>query len=301
MIEKNERNEKIEQHMYSRVRAGVFRTSAGYDTIAASRGLSAEFIKNQIHPHCVYPQGANGEAVVSIAHFPCGRMLLGQAVFVPKDFTGLRSTFFLHNYILPAKIVDAVLCDIENILRNVKFLTCEPQGGFESLNELPMGGENSLDNEQINKIAAFFIKSPFYIRHKRAITTYSIEDMKTCPDSFLKRVINLPPSAFFNEMLFFETRLTKPQDMQELYKAEAAWFEANLEKLTKADLVKIPAEYIARGKQRDNPEIFTILGILKTIAGKSAPYDLRYIIGSYALSDKAKARLLRHLHILGDL
>lgn len=113
----------IQQHFYTRERRGLYKPSAGYDTIAKSRGLTDDFVKGKIHPYCVFSGGVSGVSeAITLAHFPCGRMLFGQAVFVPADFTGQRAAFFMHNFVLEAAAVGAALADMEKLL-NTRFET----------------------------------------------------------------------------------------------------------------------------------------------------------------------------------
>ncbi|MEO2207642.1 hypothetical protein ABGV42_28435 [Paenibacillus pabuli] len=101
----------IEQQMYTRERRGVFRTTEGFDTVAASPGLDPSFIKKILHPYCVYdaPAELSGRSEKDQAKFPpsihlihleSGETILGQNVYQSADFTGLRSAFFAHNYVL---------------------------------------------------------------------------------------------------------------------------------------------------------------------------------------------------------
>ncbi|MGF9699676.1 hypothetical protein [Paenibacillus sp. MABNR03] len=101
----------IEQQMYTRERRGVFRTTEGFDTVAASPGLDPSFIKKVLHPYCVYdaPAELTGRSEKDEAKFPSsihlihlesGETILGQNVYQSADFTGLRSAFFAHNYVL---------------------------------------------------------------------------------------------------------------------------------------------------------------------------------------------------------
>ena len=101
----------IEQQYYTRERGGLFSERDGYDTIAKSSGLKLDFIKKHLHPFCSYDLPSelqkNGETDETKypAHFivvpvPTGEMIVGQAVYKNKDFTGLRSAFFMHNYVL---------------------------------------------------------------------------------------------------------------------------------------------------------------------------------------------------------
>ncbi|WP_339305209.1 hypothetical protein [Paenibacillus sp. FSL R5-0519] len=101
----------IEQQLYTRERRGVFRTTEGFDTIAASPGLDPSFIKKVLHPYCVYdaPAELTGRsekdetkfpASIHLLHLESGETILGQNVYQSADFTGLRSAFFAHNYVL---------------------------------------------------------------------------------------------------------------------------------------------------------------------------------------------------------
>lgn len=82
--------------------------------MARSPGLTDAFIKEKIHPYCTYSSPA--PRVQTVVHYPCGRMLLGQAAYVPEDFTGRRSTFFSHNYVIPPAIAGLLLEDMAGLL-----------------------------------------------------------------------------------------------------------------------------------------------------------------------------------------
>lgn len=139
---------KIEQHIYTRERKGMFRQSPGYDTIAASAGLSHAFIKEHLHPYCTYsaPAALKNTAAtdyppaITVVNYICGRMLLSRAVYVPVDFTGQRSTFFVHNYVLPPRAAANALADMGSVLRNTKFLDAYDIANgskLDSLDDLP--------------------------------------------------------------------------------------------------------------------------------------------------------------------
>ncbi|MFD0958440.1 GAP1-N2 domain-containing protein [Paenibacillus chungangensis] len=102
----------IQQQMYTRERRGIFRSTEGYDTIAKSDGLDSIFVKKVLHPLCVYDapaalatDGVKEESAypesLHLLHLDGGTVVLGRSVYKGADFTGLRSTFFTHNYILP--------------------------------------------------------------------------------------------------------------------------------------------------------------------------------------------------------
>ncbi|MFD0586531.1 hypothetical protein ACFQZE_00850 [Paenibacillus sp. GCM10027627] len=102
----------IQQQMYTREKRGIFRSTEGYDTIAVSGGLDSAFVKKVLHPLCVYDAPAelasqgekDNEAypdALHLLHLEQGGTVLGRSVYQSADFTGLRSTFFTHHYILP--------------------------------------------------------------------------------------------------------------------------------------------------------------------------------------------------------
>jgi len=144
----NTSNLVIEQQMYTRARRTMFLQSEGYGTVACSAGLSETFIKENVHPYCVYPTSpalqnyAVCPPAITVAHYPCGKMLLGQAVYVKADFTGQRSAFFAHNYILPLEMADDVLQDIGRV-EDVRFLT-DNSVGTDSACNLPTIAEKEL-------------------------------------------------------------------------------------------------------------------------------------------------------------
>ncbi|KOR82125.1 hypothetical protein AM231_20615 [Paenibacillus solani] len=98
--------------MYTRERRGIFRSAEGFDTVARSSGLDAAFIKKVLHPFCQYEAPAELTArsekeagayppALHLFHTETGETVLGRSVFQPADFTGLRSAFFTHHYVIP--------------------------------------------------------------------------------------------------------------------------------------------------------------------------------------------------------
>ncbi|KOP69111.1 hypothetical protein AMS62_14940 [Bacillus sp. FJAT-18019] len=98
--------------MYTRERRGIFRSAEGFDTVARSSGLDATFIKKVLHPFCQYEAPAELTArsekeagayppALHLFHTETGETVLGRSVFQPADFTGLRSAFFTHHYVIP--------------------------------------------------------------------------------------------------------------------------------------------------------------------------------------------------------
>ncbi len=101
----------IEQQYYTRGRGGLFSQTDGYDTVAKSPQLKLDYIKKVLHPLCSYDipselqaRGEQDEACyppnMVVMPGPSGELIVGQAVYKAKDFTGLRSTFFMHNFLL---------------------------------------------------------------------------------------------------------------------------------------------------------------------------------------------------------
>ncbi|MGW9528683.1 GAP1-N2 domain-containing protein [Paenibacillus terrae] len=103
----------IQQQMYTRERRGIFRSTEGFDTVANSKGLDTSFIKKVLHPLCVYDapaaltaRGEKQESVypeaMHLVRTESGDVVLGRSIYKAADFTGLRSAFFTHNYVIPA-------------------------------------------------------------------------------------------------------------------------------------------------------------------------------------------------------
>ncbi|WP_251417890.1 MULTISPECIES: glycosyltransferase [Paenibacillus] len=117
----------IQQQLYTRERSGIFRGTEGFDTVAVSDGLDAVFIKKQLHPFCGYDAPAElasrGEKEVSsyppaihLFHTEGGETVLGRSIYQPVDFTGLRSAFLTHNYVIPSARLDEIVTHYVNYL-----------------------------------------------------------------------------------------------------------------------------------------------------------------------------------------
>ncbi len=98
--------------MYTRERRGVYRGTEGFDTVAKSESLDNNFVKKILHPFCLYDAPAEltarGEkneemypAALHLFHTESGETVLGQSRFQAVDFTGQRSAFFAHNFVVP--------------------------------------------------------------------------------------------------------------------------------------------------------------------------------------------------------
>ena len=381
---------KIEQQMYTRARRTLFQQSEGYGTVAKSDGLSEAFIKGQIHPYCVYPTSLQKctvyPKVVTLVHYPCGRMLLGQAVHKEKDFTGQRAAFFAHNYIFPPQMVDEVLQTLGK-LQYVEFLTeyDAAQEKLDSLNaanlaryckerssrraalaagcaiqKISQPGISGMirfarNDGQINHIlqcitasvngtkktyiippvplpqmydfvwdflANLYPHLPEEIRHQLGFCTYACEPVnkkglhlifieKTDPRFANDFVIDLNkspvaisstvtkagrPTNFFQESEFWHIRT--PHRREALLKQGCEWIDTNLENLTLSQLASVPESFIIRGKGFCQPDLYVMLGILKTCAGaisSNTSFDLRYLLGSYSLPPQNHFRVVQNL------
>ncbi|MBJ6360963.1 glycosyltransferase [Paenibacillus sp. GCM10012307] len=145
----------IQQQMYTRERRGVFRSTEGYDTIAKSAGLDGQLIKKQIHPLCIYDAPAaltaSGEkdesaypAELHLLKLDNGDLLLGRSVYKAADFTGLRSTFFTHHYVIPGSRWDSGEIGYKDILRASFAAQYDMEQGEElpTLETLPLQAAN---------------------------------------------------------------------------------------------------------------------------------------------------------------
>ncbi|GGO00527.1 GAP1-N2 domain-containing protein [Saccharibacillus kuerlensis] len=120
-------SQKIGQQMYTRARSGIFRDTEGYDTIARSAGLDDQFVKKTLHPLCAYDapaeltaSGVKEESAypdsVHLVQLENGDVVLGRSLYKSADFTGLRSSFFTHNYVIPAEKAESLKTEYMNFL-----------------------------------------------------------------------------------------------------------------------------------------------------------------------------------------
>ncbi|QCJ44162.1 hypothetical protein FAY30_20880 [Bacillus sp. S3] len=132
-------SEKIEQQLYTRERGGIFHATDGYDTIAISEGLDHGFVKKILHPFCLYhpPKTLTERGEKDADRYPkavtffqpeSGELVIGQAVFVPADFTGQRSTYFIHHFIIPNSLKDEWLKQPEKLFHMNGFQTSYNSG-----------------------------------------------------------------------------------------------------------------------------------------------------------------------------
>lgn len=180
----------IQQQMYTRERRGIFRENEGYDTIARSSGLDSSFIKKYLHPFCFYdaPTELTARGEKDDAAYPqalqlyrtdTGQIVLGSSVYQSTDFTGLRSAFFMHNYIIPAERMEEVVKDYSAWLHASFATNYNIDNGQElpELNRLPVSKDvtgkpsaslvaNMGINEQLFKQLLFAVMSSIGGRKK---------------------------------------------------------------------------------------------------------------------------------------
>ncbi|WP_312475495.1 hypothetical protein [Neobacillus sp.] len=146
----------IDQQMYTRERGGIFHETDGYDTIAISAGLDKAFVKKYLHPFCSYsaPKVLTERGEMEASLFPeavtifqpeSGELVIGQAVFVPADFTGTRSTYFMHNYIIPSAIKDEWIKQPTKLFQINEFATSYDVGLGKVLPEREVVGYDDRD------------------------------------------------------------------------------------------------------------------------------------------------------------
>lgn len=148
----------IQQQMYTRERGGIFHATDGYDTIAISNGLEPAFVKKYLHPFCMYhaPKILTERSEKDASLFPkavtffqpeTGHLVIGQAVFVPADFTGQRSTYFMHNYILPPSQKEKWVQHPEKLFQIKNFSTSYDINSGKVLPEL-----ERIDSDAVNTL-----------------------------------------------------------------------------------------------------------------------------------------------------
>jgi len=203
----------IQQHMYTRERRGLYRQFEGYDTVAKSSDLADAFVKEAIHPYCVYPPGSSTKAI-TLVHYSCGRMLLGQAVHVPADFTGQRAAFFAHNFIMPSEAVSDVLDDmrLENIIFENSY-DIERGGVLDALQNLPMGmasgSEIAIDEGLIYRIASCVTESIRGVK-KTYVLVPHVQDFHRYVCELLAQLYQCLPEGM-KHLLGFCTYAREPQ------------------------------------------------------------------------------------------
>ena len=210
---------KIQQHFYTRERRGLYRHSEGYDSIAKSPGLPDVFIKEKIHPYCTYSPPA--QKSLTAVHYPCGRMLFGQAAYVPEDFTGQRSTFFCHNYIIPPEMAGDLLADIGKLL-STHFETSYDSslgGALEPLDTLPVSSQLQTPpkvGEGVSKIIEYIIESINSGKKTYVIVPTPISEMHDYVRALLAEIYPRLPETIKHQ-LGFTTYTREPEQKKGIH------------------------------------------------------------------------------------
>ncbi|MBW4082347.1 hypothetical protein [Paenibacillus sp. S150] len=140
----------ITQQMYTRERRGVYRATEGFDTVAKSESLDNNFVKKILHPFCLYDAPAEltarGEkneelypASLHLFHTETNDTVIGQNRYLAADFTGQRSAFFAHNFVVPGGRSEEILEGYRDWL-NADFAGSyagEPGGTLPELENVP--------------------------------------------------------------------------------------------------------------------------------------------------------------------
>lgn len=138
---------KIQQQIYTREREGIFSSSPGYSTIAASPGLDKSYIKQTLQPLCAYypPQSLTNAGIREEERYPkanlitfteMGELVIGQSVYKESDYTGERETFFSHNYIVPKDRVREYLTSADKLFGELPFRVNYDVSHGKVLNEI---------------------------------------------------------------------------------------------------------------------------------------------------------------------
>ena len=142
----------ITQQMYTRERRGVYRTAEGFDTVAKSEGLDNNFVKKILHPFCLYDApaelAARGEkeeelypAALHLFHTESNETVIGQSRYLAADFTGQRSAFFAHNFVVPGIRSEEIVEGYGDWLHAAfaRSYDGEPGGTLPELESVPAG------------------------------------------------------------------------------------------------------------------------------------------------------------------
>jgi len=206
----------VEQHIYTRAARTMFLQTEGYGTVAKTDGLSEAFVKEKIHPYCEYPTSpalknyAVHPKAVTVVNYLCGKMLLGQANYVPVDFTGQRAAFFAHNYILPP---DVAAKYIQDGVPQVEFLT--KNADVQPLEKLPKVAQGNFPFDEypawLDYIARCATASVY-----SAKKTYVILPLNICVWSLLSEIYSRLDDAV-KQILGFTTYAREPRNKEGLH------------------------------------------------------------------------------------
>lgn len=142
---------KIAQQMYTRERRGLFRSTEGFDTVAKSDSLDNNFIKKTLHPFCLYDapaeltaRGEKDESAypnaLHLFHAENGDTVIGMSRYQATDFTGQRSAFFAHNFVVPAERSEEIVQSYGDFLHAdfAKSYEGELGGALPELSAIPV-------------------------------------------------------------------------------------------------------------------------------------------------------------------
>ncbi len=140
------------QHLYSRVpaRLSLFNKTDGYDTFACSEDLSREYIEKEI-ALVSENQPTRSEAVLirdgKLPPVYCqradkeGNIIQSCMSFIPRDYTGERSSYMVHSLVLDAEEKAAVIespdnlqIDPEKFIKDFALLNIDEDGKFPDPN-----------------------------------------------------------------------------------------------------------------------------------------------------------------------
>ena len=149
----------IQQHYYTRDKKGLYSATPGYDTISKSKGLEDKLIKQVLHNYCFYEAPFELIQVDDLDEYPkalmcfnipSGEMIIGCSSFAGKDYTGQRSRYFTHNYVVSEMQKEVYIRNPERIFQaefkmiNLNYTlqedySQEPSETFlKELNDIPM-------------------------------------------------------------------------------------------------------------------------------------------------------------------
>lgn len=171
---------KIGQQLYTRARSGIFRDTEGYDTIARSASLDDSFVKKTLHPLCAYDAPAELTAsgvkeetaypdAVHLVQLETGDVVLGRSLYKSADFTGLRSAFFTHNYVVPAEKAELLASAYMNFLYadyegEETVAEAEPDRTLPELESLPIRADLPRPKTGLEKLAELGIDGASFKR-----------------------------------------------------------------------------------------------------------------------------------------
>ncbi|OAB31586.1 hypothetical protein PMSD_18520 [Paenibacillus macquariensis subsp. defensor] len=231
----------IQQQLYTRERRGIFRSTEGFDTIGRSKGLDHSFIKKTLHPFCAYDapaellaRGEKDAAVypdaLHLYHTDNDQTVIGRSVYQSADFTGLRSAFFTHNYVIPRERSEDVITDYAAWLHADFVETYDIEQGVDlpELNAIPSKGvRRPVDaasvlaglniDEKMFKQLLFAVMTATTVKKKVYIALdVPAEQISTYAKQLLEVLYGSMPYAF-RKLLGFLTYANEPQSKKGIH------------------------------------------------------------------------------------